>query len=245
MEYKEDFTAKKTLWDSHCHTEFEIICILEGDITLTVEGRKYRLSDNQIAILPPMSFHTISSNSRMRYRRMTALFEKMEIPGEIYERFLRSVQEKPVLIHRDIPNILNQLWYSLDKPYCIPLQKSLLVQIFYIALQEENPVRVKEPSTQITAILEYIDENICKPITLADISKNTYISQSTISHIFVREMKTTVKQYILQKKLTYGENLILSGENPTQVAHKIGYGNYSNFYRIYRKFYGKSPSGKV
>ncbi len=244
MEYKEDFTVKKTLWDSHCHTNFEIICILEGDITVTVEGRKFHLSNNQIIILPPMCFHTISSNSCMRYRRITGLFEKTEIPEEIYGRLFCDLQENPVITHADIPNILNQLWYSIDKSYCEPLQKSLLVQIFYIALQKVNPVCAKEPSGQILAILEYIDANICKPITLEDISKNTYISQSTISHKFIREMKTTVKQYILQKKMAYADDLIQSGENPTEVSLRIGYGNYSNFYRIYKKFYGKSPSGK-
>ena len=244
MEYKEDITEKKTLWDSHCHTNFEIICILEGDITVTVEGRKFHLSDNQIIILPPMCFHTISSNSRMRYRRITGLFEKTEIPEEIYEPLSRDLLKNPVITHTDIPNILSQLLYSIDKPYCAPLQKSLLVQIFYIALQKADQVYAKEPSSQISAILQYIDANICKLITLEDISKNTYISQSTISHLFVREMKATVKQYILQKKLAYAEDLIQSGENPTEVSLKIGYGNYSNFYRIYRKFYGKSPSGK-
>ena len=244
MEYKENITDMTTLWERHCHTKFEIICVLEGDITISAEGRKFHLSDNQIAVLPPMCFHTVSAKNPMVYRRITTLFEKEEIPEEIYPRFLHRVQANPLILHPDIPKILQQLVRCGDRPQYAPLVKSILVQIFYLSLEEETQAGVKEPNEKISAILHYIDQHITESITLEDICRETYVCKSTVCHIFGAEMKTTVKQYILQKKMAYAKSLIKTGVHPTEVASRIGYGNYSNFYRIYKKLYGVSPTGK-
>ena len=60
-------------------------------------------------------------------------------------------------------------------------------------------------------------------------------------HLFEERMKISPKQYILQKKLALANKLIEDGVPPTLAAVRIGYDNYSNFYRMYRKRYGNCP----
>ena len=43
------------------------------------------------------------------------------------------------------------------------------------------------------------------------------------------------KQYVLKKKMTYASMLIDEGISVTNAARTVGYENYSNFYRIYKK----------
>ena len=48
-------------------------------------------------------------------------------------------------------------------------------------------------------------------------------------------MNISPKQYILQKKLALANKLMDEGVPRTVVAMQVGYENYSNFYRLYRK----------
>ena len=54
-------------------------------------------------------------------------------------------------------------------------------------------------------------------------------------------MKISIKQYILQKKLSYAANLIECGIRATEAAERIGYENYANFYKMYVKVFGTPP----
>lgn len=47
-------------------------------------------------------------------------------------------------------------------------------------------------------------------------------------------MKTGIKQYILQKKLSYAAEMIRGGATASAAAHAIGYDNYVNFYNAYK-----------
>jgi AraC-like DNA-binding protein len=54
-------------------------------------------------------------------------------------------------------------------------------------------------------------------------------------------MKISVKQYIIQKKLSYAARLIGEGASTASAASAIGYENYANFYKVYKKTFGSSP----
>lgn len=57
-------------------------------------------------------------------------------------------------------------------------------------------------------------------------------------------MNISVKQYILQKKLTYAARLMQDGMTAAGAAKAVGYENYADFYRMYRKFFGFSLPGE-
>ena len=90
-------------------------------------------------------------------------------------------------------------------------------------------------------ILSYIDKNPDKPLTLAQLSKIFFLSESRISHLFQLKLNTSAMQYINRKKISYAHSLLISGISPIQVAEKCGFKNYSTFYRLYKKFFGTTP----
>ena len=69
-------------------------------------------------------------------------------------------------------------------------------------------------------------------------------SENSRNRVFEEKMNISPKQYILQKKLALASKLISEGTPPTIVAMRLGYENYSNFYRLYLKYFGKNPAKK-
>ena len=43
IEYTESQIHSSILWESHCHARYEMIAVVDGDITVMLEGQKYRL----------------------------------------------------------------------------------------------------------------------------------------------------------------------------------------------------------
>ena len=58
------------------------------------------------------------------------------------------------------------------------------------------------------------------------------------------KMKIGVMQYVAMKRVGLAETLLSKNMRPTEVATTVGFEDYSNFYRTYKKYKGKSPTGK-
>ena len=77
---------------------------------------------------------------------------------------------------------------------------------------------------------------------IEDIAKDCYLSEGHIHHIFKKELKTSPINYIKMKKLSIAQKLLSFGTVPTEVAQKLGFEDYSVFYRNYVKFFNRKPS---
>jgi AraC-like DNA-binding protein len=119
-----------------------------------------------------------------------------------------------------------------------------MIQILYNNTQTELTDSEAEEDGFLTKILSYIEAHLCEKITLDDLARHSSRSKSSVCHLFEEKMKVSPKQYILQKKMAYAAGLIRDGQNPTSVAMQVGYENYSDFYRMYQKHFGISPTSK-
>ena len=90
FEYMESQLDGSVLWEKHCHAQYEMIAVLEGDISIMLEGIGYRLKENQAVIIPPLLYHSITSNKKGTYRRVTALFDISAIPTVLHPVFLKK-----------------------------------------------------------------------------------------------------------------------------------------------------------
>ena len=116
-----------------------------------------------------------------------------------------------------------------------PLLQSLMTETFYDALQMPQTLAQIDTDEFLQKAFEYIDLHLHEKILLDDIAKYTSRSKSSFCHLFEAKMNISPKQYILQKKLALANKLMDEGVPRTVVAMQVGYENYSNFYRLYRK----------
>ena len=121
--------------------------------------------------------------------------------------------------------------------------QALLVQILYMSRTTKNIVPDGDRSGQTALeMIRYLNEHICETITLEQLSSRFFISRHYINRIFRRATGTTVMQYVIYKRLALAQQMILRGKPSTQAAAESGFGDYSVFYRAYRKIYGHSPA---
>jgi len=240
LEYVESKVYDHVLWESHCHPQFEMISVLEGDVNVTAEGQSYRLKTAQAAIIPPLCYHSVTANEKGVYRRVTALFGGSMIPEQLAAHFSENT-DAITIFPAERSDRLKAICQSSDPLFYYPLAESLMVQILYDTLNAPKHVTEMGSDPFLQSISLYVDEHIHEKILLDDLAVLTSRSRSSLCHLFEEKMNVSPKQYILQKKLALASKLIAEGTPPTVAAMQVGYDNYSNFYRMYLKHFGKNP----
>jgi len=95
--------------------------------------------------------------------------------------------------------------------------------------------------TLIFDIIQFIDLNIENTISLDSLSNELHFSTYYLCHIFKKYTGFTLGKYIIDKKIEIAKKILLTHE-AADVAKTMGFDNYSNFFRAFKKTTGLSPS---
>ena len=101
-------------------------------------------------------------------------------------------------------------------------------------------MRAEKPEL-LDQVMAYIEKNLAGKISLADVSKQFYVSESTISQMFRKKMGVSFYRCVTQRRLIAAKNLILQDILLEEIAQQTGFSDYSTFYRAFKGEFGISP----
>lgn len=124
--------------------------------------------------------------------------------------------------------------------------KSTLVILLAIANRgyiesKLNKKRAHRKLDIIDEIFIYINNHISEEITLNDLEKEFFISKFYLSKIFKEVTNMTIHSCILKRKLSYSKELIEQNMPIVEVYSKSGFGDYTHFFRAFKKEFGMTP----
>lgn len=242
LHYHKDEIKSGVLWENHCHAHFELIAVLTGDVRVTSEGEEHRLGAGDAILVPPLCYHTVTASKECTYRRLTAAFDESAVPRVLHES-LAGKRALPFRAGEGQIEQLRALCKEGNDTFFAPLAHALMVGVLYTFAASGGSRVATVADPLLHAALLYMEEHLCEPLTLDEIAAAIPASKSLFCHRFRERMQTSPKQYILQKRMALASKLIREGVPPTKVALRVGYENYGNFYRMYRKHAKNHPSG--
>ncbi len=96
---------------------------------------------------------------------------------------------------------------------------------------------------QVGKILMYIEQNYTHGVTLDDICKSMNVSKQYCMRVFKKHMHTTINDYVLGLRMRHAAYLLSSTYmNVSQTADYLGFSSTSYFSRVFKSYYGISPS---
>ena len=232
----------------HSHDFCEIIVILRGDITYSVEGRVYKLKRGDIVYSKPSIFHRIHANSNETYERYNIIFDEKRIPEGILSRIPKDIDVFRLVDYEMILEILERIEAfseHFSDEEMLHISKALTEEIFFNLAIAERKTKNATVNPLVDKAISYIHDNLTTITDIAEICDALYITKSHLHHIFVKTMQMSPKQYIISKRLAMARKMIRRGEKPTEVSAICGFGDYTTFFRNYKKAYGYSPSEEV
>lgn len=242
----------------HSHAFYEILyCHNAPGVEYLVESTRYRLRRGDIIFVPPEVSHRPLLPARMdapyerdvlwisqefmqyirqffpddplfdvkRHYQMRTEGTKWEFLGEM---FRRGVWESE---HRHVG------WEAA----VVGNTLQLVVALRRAATDQTAAMLTAEKPELLDRVVGYIEENLSQKITLGDTAKHFYVSQSTISHIFKEKTGASFYRYVTQRRLIAAKALILQDVPLEHINEKVGFSDYSTFYRAFKQEYGISP----
>ena len=108
----------------------------------------------------------------------------------------------------------------------------------------EESAAFKKEDHFITELKTYIIDHITEPdLSVEGISRHFALSRTQLYRKFKAVINITVNDYIKSIRLEKALSLLKEQQlNVTEVAYASGFSSLSNFSRVFKKVYGKSPS---
>lgn len=98
-------------------------------------------------------------------------------------------------------------------------------------------------STTLAGIRTLLDENFSEPLTIAELARKSFMSESRLRQMFRQQYGITIYQYVLNCRMEKARELIESGNYQVKdAAGMVGYSNISHFSEAFRKKFGYTPS---
>ncbi len=95
---------------------------------------------------------------------------------------------------------------------------------------------------RLRKVLEYINDHLSEKIELNHLSALTNWETEHFGRVFKEHIQLTPYQYILKRKIEVAQGMLSESSDPVmEIAIKVGFDNYSNFYKAFKKYSGMSP----
>ena len=203
-------------------------------------------------MIAPFACHHINLSKLSDYECYTVLFSRSvlsETVLKILDAMFDTEDTKSCFYPSEIMNIhisdlfnrftiVNDLPESERRIYFELLINELVVLLSSIKIDGIAP----SGDCLGARVIKYLNNNIQKNISLDKLARRFFVSKYHLCRAFKEYSGISVHSYINYKRIMYAKQLILSGYTASDAAEKVGFGDYSAFYRAYLKIVGKSPS---
>ena len=246
---------------NHSHDYYELYFFEEGAVTMEIGGKDYPLQTGDVIVIPPGVDHRARlTDPEKPYRRFVfwqskAFWEAMEGRSRDYGYLLRRAESRGRYVyHFDLPTfnaVRTRLFALLDEIHADRFARDTAIDLCIADLllflsrtvhEQEQRRNKKEQLSRYQAITRYVDEHLDEPLSLDALAKEFYLSKYYLVHLFRENTGLSLHQYILKKRLAACCDAIQGGAAVGEVCRQWGFGDYSAFYRAFRKEYGMSPS---
>lgn len=244
---------------AHSHKHYEILQVLDGDITCIIDSKIYKMKKNDVALIRPLDFHVIQVEGDVYVRRVieftpNALMMEQTARDVLLHPFRTSRKKfnnfvpSSVIENSNFNSLMSTISKVLLEVNDATKEVKLALQLSNILLTLHDLTDTDDTSDAYKnnvchLIINYINRNITKRITLADMERELNLSKYYMSHEFSKQMGMTISNFIIEKKMLYAEQLIESGMSPTEASDVVSY-NYPNFYTNYKRIFGHSPKDR-
>lgn len=247
---------------AHWHNEMELIVIKKGIGNISVNLETVEVSAGDIIFVLPGQLHSISQKEHLSMEYENIFFKQsllkavnedlchrdflhplyngmVDFPFHITANYSHYSKLKACIDQIDIH------CSSRPKGYQLAV-KGLLFQLFFLLVSEHPTKQVnlkgKKSLDKIKQVLSYVQEHYENPISIEEIAKVCFYSESHFMKFFKDCMGVTFNQYLNDYRLQVAAQLLKeTDDNIIEIAAACGFDNLSYFNRSFKKKYNISP----
>lgn len=213
--------------------------ITSGEASVILEnGKKFALCPQKWYLLPSgcsFDFNCEKQMEHIYFHLKICSFDGLDL--------LQNCKEPIYLDYPDF-NYFELIKYldhhdALSGMYVHQLVEKML---FLILDKNKISLETKEFSPCVASAISYINNNLSLQISLNDILANTFVSKSTLTKYFKKELGMSIHEYIFDKIMFEVEQLLRQNKMSIgEISDKYKFYDQFYFSRCFKKRYGISP----
>lgn len=247
----------------HAHNEIEILLIERGGGTWSMDGKKVSFGPGRLIFFWALRpHHLIKSRPHTIMNVLTipmAVFQEWELP----EGFRQALLSGNVIVEPDSRQYRADLqaflhWHEELGSPSVHRQKIALLEIrarlgrmalHFSPKAKPGLVRLEGPGLKdendfgkVAIAVDYVAKHFLEPMTVVEVAERMGMEAPAATRIFKKMCGFNLRQYIVQHRLLYAQNLLASSDmKVADVGRASGYGSPMNFHAAFKKVYGVSP----
>ncbi|MBR2634761.1 MAG: helix-turn-helix domain-containing protein [Clostridia bacterium] len=229
--------------------DFRICLVLEGEAVWEIEEKAHRIRKEDMILLAPHQKRQLLSVGEGGLRLCVFKLSRNAFSAiHHFLFFLECVNNQKSVIHSEIlSDLLREilLEWEEESPLRYEMASAKLTEFFIKAerLLNYRSRPMKKEQRALLDLMDYIDENVTRGISLRGAAERIGLSESTLSRRFFAFNGITFQQYVTEKKIQHAISLLESSSmKMIDIALESGFESVSGFYDAFKRKTGSTPN---
>ena len=239
----------------HWHREFELVLVKSGQLTLYLNTMEYTLKQGDIAVVNCGVLHRGTPQNCI-YECIVCdiniLRRSADVPTDLILPIISGQMTVNVLLEAD-----NSAAYSSAvslfgamrqaSPF-FELEVMSRLFAFFFELYKADLVRPHKVNrqaaniTRVSELLDWLEDNLVEPITLARLSKMAGLNEKYFCRVFKEVTGKTFTDYLNGLRIDHACRMLLYEKTSvTEAALHSGFSDMSYFSKVFKKQKGRPP----
>lgn len=230
-----DFWKNMVFFYKHCRLYY----VTNGEADLILKGTTLRLRPHKLYYIPSYSVLTANCDDFLSHHFIHFQFDGLL--NTVSPTLTLNSEADPLPGDLALFERVEALFAEPSQHLNATLELNGIMQILFSRFLQKTDVN---PSVlRFSKVIEYIDQNIDKKITVSELAGLLYLDEVYFSNAFTKSIGVSPSQLIISKKLSKAMHL-LRNENMTiqEIAFSLSFNSEAYFSRLFKKKTHLTPS---
>ena len=252
-----DVNHPRYVMSYHWHVEYEIIRILSGEFTVTLDEKSFKATKGDVIFIHSGILHSgipVDCVYQCIVFDMNVFLKLNSVCAD----YIQKIVHQDILIfhhfdcrYPDLLNVVNSLFQSMEekKP---GYELSVIGQFYhffgivfsnhYYLDSQPKARRDYKRILQLKQVVEFIEKNYASPLTLGELSDSVSMSPKYFCRFFSEMTHQTPMDYLNRQRIEQAcYQLSTTDDSITDIAYRNGFNDLSYFIRTFKKYKGTTP----
>ncbi|WP_308635445.1 AraC family transcriptional regulator [Paenibacillus silvisoli] len=236
--------------EPHHHCVHQLLYVLEGEGTVTLDQKKARLSKDKAVFIVPHCNHAIASEGRLT--TLVLAFDSAMLQDRTLDALLSgqfpssSLLEVNPLAGSEIRQLLRKMLFEhqLQHPMYEIATKLYLQELLLILARSRQSAEVTDSNyLRAERIRNYMDTHYFEKLSAEDIAEKLGITVRYVNDIFKSRYGITPTQYLSEIRVEAAKKMLVETDKDiVSIVFEVGYETLSTFYRNFKNIVNMSPN---
>ena len=223
---------------SHLHGNFELITVLEGEMTVSIDKKQYRLTPGRAVLVFPNQIHELYTETASRH--LLCIFS----PQLVHAYSNTYLNRVPICADfAPEPFYLRQLERLKEQPGVLQAKSCLYGLCADFDAGTEYMSRDHEREDLLQRIFHFVEEHYTADCTLQALSEYTSYHKVYLSRYFKHCTGLGFTDHVNRCRINEASYLLKNSDRKMlEIAYGCGFDSLRSFNRNFRLVMGMSPS---